>query len=253
MRIMLQCMQCLIENGGADPVSYAADWLDDGTAKTKCRNGHIVRNTILAEKYEFLAESAISAILDGYYREAISAFSSSLERFYEFYLEIISHSNDLGESHDAAWKQIKNQSERQLGAYIFTFLNEEGEMPKLLEQKHVTLRNKVIHKGYIPTLKETIDFGNSIIDVVRSGRSRLEDTKVEFLRARSLNKQREPKESIPGEYPSTYVKSSIYSKSKLCEMEKKLVFQTLEEWIEIEKCARNAYLKHAPTFEVAGD
>lgn len=254
MRIALQCNMCQVENGTANPVSYVSDWLEDSTALIECQNGHTVQNIILAEKYELLAENAVSAIHDGYYREAISAFSSSLERFYEFYLEILSHSKDQKSIHDRAWKEIKNQSERQLGDYIYAYLNEEGEMPVLLKSNHVELRNKVIHKGRIPTLEEVIKFGESIIKAVRSGSSKLEKTKLEVLNKRKIKNQLRAKE-LSSELHSfaTYSASPVYSQKRLCDKENKLIYQSLKEWIEVSKAARNSYLTVAPVFEVGND
>ena len=114
-------------------------------------------------KFEVLFDIAMNAVRDGYAREAVSSFASSLERFYEFFTRYCAYyqKTDLNEF-EKVWKSVSNQSERQLGAYIFVYLIKYNSAPKLLSQNMVTFRNKVIHKGYIPTLSEAIEFGEAV-------------------------------------------------------------------------------------------
>ncbi|WP_238149349.1 hypothetical protein [Arsenophonus endosymbiont of Aleurodicus floccissimus] len=65
-----------------------------------------------------------------------------------------------------AWKEVSNQSERQLGAFIFLHLQETGSKPILLSNNKIKLRNEVIHKGKIPSKDQAIDYGQAILDVV---------------------------------------------------------------------------------------
>jgi len=64
------------------------------------------------------------------------------------------------------WKLVANQSERQLGAFVFLYLAKNGKSVKYLTDKAINFRNKVIHKGYIPTLDETSDYGHEVLSFI---------------------------------------------------------------------------------------
>lgn len=66
-----------------------------------------------------LSQIGANAIIDGYYREAVSSFSASLERFYEFSVHVLMrHFGKNSQQFKSAWRPISNQSERQLGAFV---------------------------------------------------------------------------------------------------------------------------------------
>jgi polyhydroxyalkanoate synthesis regulator phasin len=98
----------------------------------------------------------------------VSSFAASLERFYEFALRIMlesmSGSDDL---FTPTWKLVRNQSERQLGAFIFLWTAQFNEQPTILSEKDSKFRNEVVHKGKIPSEEEAIRFGNSVLEIVR--------------------------------------------------------------------------------------
>jgi hypothetical protein len=103
------------------------------------------------QRFELLFDMGACALLDGYHREAVSSFTSSLERFYEFFIRAsflqIGHTLDEVE---AVWKPIAKHSERQLGAYVAIYMRECGAAPALLSSKNIEFRNNVIHRGKIP-------------------------------------------------------------------------------------------------------
>lgn len=121
MRLPLACMQCFRERDQPDDALYYAEVTDDGLYHLTCRNGHATTTCLQEQKFEVLYELAANAILDGYYREAVVSFTSSLESFYEFYLRVIARKRHVAEEKfEEAWKRIATQSDRQLGAYTFT-------------------------------------------------------------------------------------------------------------------------------------
>ena len=96
---------------------------DSGIHPVNCNHGHEFVIIFSGAKFEVLFDIGMNAINDGYAREAVSSFTSSLERFYEFFISYSAHKNQIDDSiYEQAWKDISNQSERQLGAYIFTYL-----------------------------------------------------------------------------------------------------------------------------------
>ena len=138
---------------------------EDGVIDAICNRGHRSFTVIQQTKFEILSDMAIQAIVDGYYRDAIASFMSTLERLYEFFMEVSFRKRGLDPKNFAvAWKPMSKLSERQIGAFIATYLTETGEAPKLLQQKQTELRNDVIHKGKFPHLKETIRFGQEVVN-----------------------------------------------------------------------------------------
>lgn len=71
------------------------------------------------------------------------------------------------DTYNKVWKQVSNQSERQLGAFLFLWTNKFDEVPELLTNKDTKFRNEVIHKGKIPTKEEALIFGNTILKIIR--------------------------------------------------------------------------------------
>lgn len=176
MRLTLMCVQCLQEQGrpgGASRVEIR----DDGCYVVTCPSGHTTVTVLQQQKFEVLFEIGTHAILDGYYREAVSSFTSSLERFYEYAIRIfLDNSSGSDELFKVTWKNVSNMSERQLGAFIFMWASHFKESPLLLHQDMVKFRNEVIHKGKIPSRAEALKYGEAVLDVLRPKIKKVNDT-----------------------------------------------------------------------------
>ena len=70
------------------------------------------------------------------------------------------------EEFDKTWKIISSFSERQVGAYSFIYLSYFGKAPSVLSGKFKELRNKVVHKGYIPSKDEATEYGERVLNEV---------------------------------------------------------------------------------------
>lgn len=164
MKIYLtRCSTC---NDPNNPLNIV-ELTDENVYQTKCSRGHIATTLILLQKFEILFEMGAVALIDGYHREAVSNFASSLERFLEFYIDVMLI--EEGVTHDEfkkSWKLVANQSERQLGAFVFLYLTKNKQSVTYLSDKAINFRNKVIHKGYIPTFDETCDYGQAVLSFV---------------------------------------------------------------------------------------
>lgn len=198
MKLQVPCNQCIqefIQSGGKNHSLLSFSILsvnDDGIYELECSRGHKSVTTLSAEKFEILFEIGANAILDGYYREAVSSFTSSLERFYEFFINLVSIKHGiLEDAYEKTWKHLRNQSERQIGAFVIVWLFETGNEPSQLSSKWRGFRNNVIHKGKIPTREEAIGFGNTILSLLQEGielvRSSYEDQRG-ILMGRSVMK-----------------------------------------------------------------
>ncbi len=165
-------MECLRENG-IPSLNFVEVEIDDKFYfETTCENGHRTITLLQAEKFEMLFESGSMAMIDGYYREAISSIASSVERFHEFCLKVVSiHHNMDKDEFNNIWNNMKNQSERQLGAFYYMYLSEFKIAPPKFIEKNAAFRNSVIHKGYIPNRDEAYKYIEEaykyIIDILK--------------------------------------------------------------------------------------
>ncbi len=97
---------------------------DDGVYEWKCPLGHDSMTILSIPKHELLFDSAFNALLDGYFREAISSFAAALERFYEFAIRVICQSKSISqEDFEIYWKPISKRSEQQIGAFTMLLCN----------------------------------------------------------------------------------------------------------------------------------
>ncbi len=176
MRLHLICPKCTdFTNPRSAMKTFVRVQLEEsGLYTLLCPAGHTTEFYLQQMKFELLFDLGLHAVIDGYYREAVSAFSSCFERFSEFYIELQCYRLGIDEQvYRDAWRHVANQSERQLGAFVFMHLTETKRAPQLLPQKATTFRNAVIHKGRFPDESEAIDFGRQVFAIIRPTLSRL--------------------------------------------------------------------------------
>jgi hypothetical protein len=172
MRILKLCTEC--HNNGEVDNAAVLTITNDNVYNVVCDKGHVQKVSIPHLKHEVLFEFGVSAIVDGYYREAISSFAASLERYYEHFIRVVSQRLSTTSLEDS-WKEVKSQSERQLGAYIFLYLYIFGKRPELLPKPLIELRNESIHKGIIPTKDKAMKFGENVAKLINSGTNNLHE------------------------------------------------------------------------------
>lgn len=190
MKIQVFCNQCMhnfVDGGGQDLSQLSLSQVsvrDDGVYELTCPRGHKSVSTLSAERFDILFEVGANAILDGYYREAVSSFTSSLERFYEYFLCLVTIHRKLSDgAWEDCWRNVKSQSERQLGAFIYVWLLETGNAPSQLSNKWREFRNRVIHKGYIPSEDEAVEYGEAVLRLLHEG---IELVRREYQEARGV-------------------------------------------------------------------
>ena len=116
MRIQITCTRCGLN--GTSQKRYLVSYQDSGRYVVPCEHGHRDIQVLGQQKFEILFEIGANAILDEYYREAVSSFTSSMERTFEFFLKVVFFDKKMHEQMNLVWKQMSNQSERQLGAFV---------------------------------------------------------------------------------------------------------------------------------------
>ncbi len=159
MKIQASCIKCKMKERAEITVT------NDNVYEVTCSKGHTWQVLFNCPRHELLFDMGMNAIVDGYYRESIVSFSASLERYYEFVIKAFHPQDDFNK----IWNLVASQSERQLGAYIFTYYSFFKEKPKLLSRSSVELRNKVVHKGYIATREEAINYGKKVSEIIING------------------------------------------------------------------------------------
>lgn len=172
MEILTDCPYC--REKASERFFVTLEQKQDCVYEIECPHGHRFKLNILYHPFQKLFESAVYALSDGYFRESIGSFAAAYERFLELFVRVVHQSNGIDiNAFDATWKKVSHQSERQLGAFMFTFLLEFREPPTMLCDNSTNLRNRVIHKGYIPLEQEAIDYGNEVLNCITSAIRRI--------------------------------------------------------------------------------
>ncbi|MBJ9443417.1 hypothetical protein I5555_13310 [Acinetobacter baumannii] len=197
MKLPIACALCMDNGITFSELVEMYEFSDSGKYEVTCKNNHTFLVIHQLEKFQVLFEIGNYAIVDGYYREAVSSYTSSLERFYEFFTKVMCISRNIEwEKIQDAWKEVSSQSERQLGAFIFTHLMEIGKKPNILHKKKVEFRNAVIHKGKIPNKEEAMEYGQAVLDIIRPLLILLREdynTSTDVLTSQNLLEKRGPK------------------------------------------------------------
>jgi hypothetical protein len=181
MRIKLMCPTCALATGGVG-AWFPETIREDGLYRGKCPKGHDLLLGTQTLPHEMLFEIALTAIVDGYYRESVSSFAASMERYFEFAIRVIANKHAVPPNMLAgAWKIVAKQSERQLGAYVMLYLIEFAAAPHLLPSKMVELRNEVVHKGKLPSRPETLSFGKAVYEVIQESVRTLRTTDLDHV------------------------------------------------------------------------
>lgn len=167
MKLPTVCHTCPLPPEGTGVTYLWAEVNDEGVLIASCEHGHKTVTVLQEQKFEILFEFGALAILDGYFREAISGFAVALERSYEFATKVLVDAKGVRrDKFDAAWKLVSSQSERQLGAVAFCFLLEFGVPLQHLPPKAIELRNNAIHKGSLCSREQALSFGDSVLAVI---------------------------------------------------------------------------------------
>ena len=188
MKLPIQCPRCLDEKIKNSTVLGTVEFRDDGRYEFRCQKGHKSLTILQQQKFEILFDIGAYAINDGYYREAVVSFRSSLERFYEFVIKVILLGSELdNKTIEETYNHLSKKAERELGAFISLYLREFKKTPKLFSNKEDKFRNEVVHEGKIPTRQEAIKYGQAILDIIRPIIKDLKDKFSEGIKNSSIH------------------------------------------------------------------
>jgi hypothetical protein len=181
MKLLAACPVCNPDQPKVVPIHLR----DDGAADATCPVGHGFVVVSPHDKFEILFEAAALALLDDYPREAVTDFSAALEQFYAFFIQIVAARRTTASPEPPgievveidpdgaarAWQQIAAQSERQLGAFLYLHLLVTGKAYEI-DKAGVELRNRVVHRGYLPTLAEASEYGERVWNDIMASNTR---------------------------------------------------------------------------------
>jgi hypothetical protein len=196
---VVPCLKCREEKTEQQYWVKGAELLNDQTFHLECPLGHKSVFIFNAPKFELLFDMGASALLDSFGREAVSSFAAAQERFHEFGIKVfLMKQNVSKEQLLTTWKLVANQSERQLGAYYFLYLLQFNTPPPTRPNR-VEFRNKVIHKGYVPTLAEAINYAEYIYDYIVDTLKALKSSLSKQIDQVCKNDEEEMLKSIPAD------------------------------------------------------
>lgn len=140
---------------------------ENGIYSLQCPNNHTKWFFLQEQLFQILFDLGVLSVSDGYTREAVSSFATSLERFYEFIIKLILLSDNIHESLITKyWNVVSKQSERQFGSYLSLFSYKFNQLPPFPSNKWIEFRNDIMHKGKIPSESITIEYGQLISDLI---------------------------------------------------------------------------------------
>jgi hypothetical protein len=161
MKIDVRCFKCTELN--------KVELNEEFKFKYVCSScGEEEESQLSLEKYQVLFDLGIICLKNGYYKEAVADFAAALERCFEYSIRVILNKNKIDNDRiDTLWKEIRNQSERQFGAFVALYMREFNKVFKL-DTKQSGFRNDVIHKGKIPTFKDTYKYAEYVYNNIYS-------------------------------------------------------------------------------------
>lgn len=166
MDIYLPCFHCAFQYHINDASQLNSNTVAQNDANYycfTCQEGHYNQYILQNHKYDMAFEDGLEYMRNRKYKQAFIEFNTAQEAVLVFALQMLCYANQISiEMLSDAMKDIQSFSERIAGAFLFVYLMVFKKRGQFYSSKHKELRNNVIHKGYIPTEAETIDFTREI-------------------------------------------------------------------------------------------
>jgi len=122
MKIRFQCNSCPQINNKAN-THVELPITDKLYYEFECKQGHFNKVMLRNNKFDLIFESGLHALIDGYSREAATSFSVSLERYYEYVINILLVcNNNLEFELMEKFKKDVKLSERLFGVFCTMYL-----------------------------------------------------------------------------------------------------------------------------------
>jgi hypothetical protein len=174
MKIRYACTIC--NNFEHRELIYVTNIPQDFVIRTECSKGHHQNIVLMNPLFTILYDNSIIAYQKKNFRNCIFEAACALERFFEHAIRVlIIPRQDIGDKekiiqYEKTWKLVKNQTERQAGAFVMLFHKATGKAPLILTEKLTGLRNNTIHKGYLPTEQDAYEFMLHVYNIIHINR-----------------------------------------------------------------------------------
>lgn len=142
-----------------------------------------------------LYKLAIHEFLENNFRACVINCAAALERFYEFFLQVVFHHNGYSSEKFFVeiWLPIKDRSKRQEDLFKDTFIELTSiEKPPVLKDTHRKFRNHIVHQGEFPKKEQTRDFADTIFRIIGIGLYILHkycDSSIEVIKHEHLQRR----------------------------------------------------------------
>lgn len=155
------CIECQ----ESDPLSLVCgigELTNELYAICTCPKGHKFLSGLMLHVPDILYTSAVQAFRKGCYSESILSFTAAFERICELFFKTfcLKYGSKVELVYET-WNELKNQSERQYGAFCIAYCISTKSAWKA-DTKQIEFRNKVVHKGYIATRTEVESYAEYI-------------------------------------------------------------------------------------------
>ena len=200
MKLPFTCPQCDQENrekGNFIPSIEQRDIIitNQITYEYTCSKGHQYFYVLQIERFEMLYKLAIHEFLENNFRACVINCAAALERFYEFFLQVVFHDNGYSSEkfYEEIWLPIKDRSKRQEDLFKDTYIELTSiEKPPVLKDTHRKFRNHIVHQGEFPKKEQTRDFADTIFRIIGIGLYILHkycDSSIEVIKHEHLQRR----------------------------------------------------------------
>ena len=149
-----------------EKVEVEIDVYSSGYHKFTCPEGHENEFIITLQQFDLLFNMGAYALNEKYYLEAVILFATALERFYETFIKVYCYELKINVNEiDELFKRV-TFSPQEYGAFTSIYLIWAKELPNKLSRGNVELRNRVAHRGNIPSKEESYKYGQAVLDII---------------------------------------------------------------------------------------
>lgn len=159
------------------------------------------------------------------WKGCVHDISTALETFIGYVIKIIYFSSNLEDYGSEIIKSLDLLWERKYGAFIALYPTKFKEN-KIIPKKQIEFRNKITHKGYIPTECEAFDYCEFVHNFILSIQNKInEEIPCEILNSFTRKRLEEKSKLFQSDTPSSYfyLNTILYISNQNKPLKEKLV------------------------------
>jgi len=130
-----------------------------------CQTGHKNKYVHLAAPFQVCLDAGAYAFMEKDYRSTVVNFHTGYELFIDAISLLAAIKNGIKRNaFEKYWRKIEKSSIAERVAFETNYMNWLGIQPPSLSSSKV--RNRVIHQGYFPKRRETVQCCNQVLDFI---------------------------------------------------------------------------------------